>query len=138
EKLADSQAHLNRFMTDHKSQIPFFSDNGPFKNLYHHTSNMVHTVVLRNKKRLGIEISNNKDLLLLLGKSAYKDLNREERKRIKSQLLDICKTVPSLAVFLLPGGSLLLPLLIHFIPELLPSIFDENRIEGAEDDDLEL
>ncbi|MGB3774014.1 MAG: LETM1-related biofilm-associated protein [Leeuwenhoekiella sp.] len=138
EKLADSQAHLNRFMTDHKSQIPFFSDNGPFKNLYDHTSNMVHTVVLRNKKRLSIEISNNKDLLLLLGKSTYKDLNREERKRIKSQLLDICKTVPSLAVFLLPGGSLLLPLLIHFIPELLPSIFDENRIESAKDDDLEL
>ena len=47
-------------------------------------------------------------------------------KKVKKQLLEICKTIPSLAIFLLPGGSLLLPILIKFIPTLLPSSFNEN------------
>jgi hypothetical protein len=91
---------------------------------------MVSTLILRNKKRLLTEIVGSKDLVMLLGKSTYKDLSKEERRKVKIQLLDICKGVPSLAIFLLPGGSILLPLLIHYIPELLPSAFDENRIEN--------
>jgi len=43
--------------------------------------------------------------------------------------LDICKTIPSLTIFLLPGGAILLPLLVKLIPKLLPSAFDENRID---------
>jgi hypothetical protein len=63
----------------------------------------------------------------LLAKSTRKELDKEEKKKIKTQLLDICKTVPSLTIFLLPGGSLLLPILIKFIPQLLPSSFNENE-----------
>ena len=63
----------------------------------------------------------------LLAKSTRKELDKEEKKKVKTQLLDICKTVPSLTIFLLPGGSLLLPILIKFIPKLLPSAFNENE-----------
>jgi hypothetical protein len=62
----------------------------------------------------------------LLAISTTRELNIEEKKKVKKQLLDVCKTVPSLTIFLLPGGSLLLPLLIKFIPQLLPSAFNEN------------
>ena len=48
------------------------------------------------------------------------------KKKVKKQLLDVCKTIPSLTIFLLPGGGLLLPILIKFIPQLLPSAFNEN------------
>ena len=53
----------------------------------------------------------------------------DEKKKVKKQLLDICKTVPSLTIFLLPGGALLLPILIKFIPKMLPSAFNENSDE---------
>ena len=62
----------------------------------------------------------------LLAKSTQHDLDANEKKKIKKQLLDICKSIPSLTIFLLPGGSLLLPILIKFIPQLLPSAFNEN------------
>jgi len=65
-------------------------------------SRTVSILILRNKKRLIKEISESKDLMVLLGQS-------------------------SLAIFILPGGSLLLPLLIKFIPQLLPSAFNENK-----------
>ena len=64
--------------------------------------------------------------MLLLAHSTRRDLNEKEKKKVKKQLLDICKTVPSLAIFLLPGGSILLPIFIKFIPTLLPSSFNEN------------
>jgi ABC-type proline/glycine betaine transport system permease subunit len=65
--------------------------------------------------------------MILLGQSTMRDLSKEEKQQVKKQLLDICKTIPSLAIFILPGGSLLLPLLVKFIPQLLPSAFNENK-----------
>jgi len=65
--------------------------------------------------------------MVLLGQSTLRDLSKEEKKQVKKQLLDICKTIPSLTIFILPGGSLLLPLLVKFIPQLLPSAFNENK-----------
>jgi hypothetical protein len=62
----------------------------------------------------------------LLLKSTQRDLDASEKKKVKKQLLDICKSIPSLTIFLLPGGSLLLPLMIKFIPQILPSAFNEN------------
>jgi hypothetical protein len=67
--------------------------------------------------------------MVLLSKSTVRDLSDEEQKKVQTQLLDIFKSIPSLAIFMLPGGALLLPLVIKFIPKLLPSSFDDNRIE---------
>ena len=64
--------------------------------------------------------------MVLLAYSTQRDLDKDEKKKVKKQLLDICKSVPSLTIFLIPGGSLLLPLLVKFIPQLLPSSFNEN------------
>jgi hypothetical protein len=96
------------------------------KHFYDHSTQLVTTLIQRNKKRLAKEISESKELMVLLAYSTQRDLDKDEKKKVKKQLLDICKTVPSLTIFLIPGGSLLLPLLIKFIPQLLPSAFNEN------------
>ncbi|MDG1041033.1 MAG: LETM1 domain-containing protein [Polaribacter sp.] len=85
--------------------------------------------IYKNKKRLGKEIQESKELFFLLKKSTHKKLTSEEKKKVKEQLLDICKSVPALAVFLLPGGAILLPLLIKLIPDILPSSFREDSID---------
>jgi len=80
----------------------------------------------RNKRRLIVELNQSKELVILLKKSTYKKLTDEEKERVKSQLIDILKGIPAFAVFMLPGGILLLPLLIKLIPEILPSSFRED------------
>jgi hypothetical protein len=70
-----------------------------------------------------------KELMVLLTHSTVRELTPEESKKVQEQLLDIFKSIPSLAIFMLPGGALLLPLVIKFIPKLLPSAFDDNRVE---------
>lgn len=80
----------------------------------------------KNKLRLQQELLQSKEAMLLIKKSTHSKLTEEEREKIKVQLLDICKAIPALAVFLLPGGALLLPLLIKLIPDILPSAFQDD------------
>lgn len=132
--MLQTYSDLNNFIEKNGTSIPFFNTAHPLKHFYDQTNIMVRTLIFRNKKRLFIGVVGSKDLVVLLGKATYKDLSRDERKIVKTQLLDICKGVPSLAIFLLPGGTILLPLLIHYIPEILPSAFDENRIEDLSEE----
>jgi hypothetical protein len=119
----------NEFINKHKKDIPYFNYSNPVKHFYDQTTQSVVTLVSRNKSRLIKEIVQSKELMILLAYSTRRDLDEKEKKKVKKQLLDICKTIPSLTIFLLPGGSLLLPILIKFIPTLLPSAFNENLEE---------
>lgn len=125
--IIDTINFINNFIILYKAEIPYFNNSNPVKNFYDHTTESVQILINRNKKRLVKELSQSKELMHLLAKSTHKDLDKAEKKKVKIQLLDICKTVPSLTIFLLPGGGLLLPILIKFIPQLLPSAFNENE-----------
>ena len=126
ELILKSIDFVNAYISKYKSHIPYFNNSNPVKNFYDKTTETVEVLINRNKKRLIKELSQSKELMQLLAKSTHTDLDKKEKKKIKNQLLDICKTVPSLTIFLLPGGSLLLPILIKFIPKMLPSAFNEN------------
>lgn len=86
----------------------------------------------KNKKRLAKELDQSKEAVALIKKSMHSNLSDEEKEKIKVQLLDICKAVPAFAVFMLPGGALLLPLLIKLIPDILPSAFREDDEEASD------
>lgn len=122
----DSIAETNDFIDKNKRDIQYFNYSNPVKHFYDQTTTGVQVLIKRNKKRLGKEISESKELMYLLAKSTKNKLSSDEKKKVKKQLLDICKTIPSLTIFLLPGGGLLLPILVKYIPQLLPSAFNEN------------
>ena len=126
EFVAESITKTNEFITNYKDEIPYFNYSNPVKHFYEQTTQTVIKLITRNKNRLVKEIIESKELMLLLAYSTRRDLDEKEKKKVRKQLLDICKTIPSLAIFLLPGGSLLLPIFIKFIPTLLPSAFNEN------------
>ena len=114
------------FVKENKSEIQYFKYSHPVKHFYDQTTDNIQLLLKRNKKRLVQEIYESKELMQLLTKSTKEKLSKEEKKKVRKQLLDICKTIPSLTIFLLPGGGLLLPVVLKFIPNLLPSSFNEN------------
>jgi len=120
---------VNQFYTINKDSIALLSSKNIAQSFYNNSSKMVNKLITRNSKRLYQELLDSKELMVLLSQSTIRDLNKEEQKKVQEQLLDIFKSIPSLAIFLLPGGALLLPLVVKFIPKLLPSAFDENRID---------
>ncbi|GAA4299270.1 LETM1-related biofilm-associated protein [Aestuariibaculum suncheonense] len=120
---------VNTFYTKHKEDIAILGSKNIVQSFYSNSSKMVKKLITRNSKRLYKELKDSKELMVLLTQSTVRDLTAEEQKKVQDQLLDIFKSIPSLAIFLLPGGAILLPLVVKFIPKLLPSAFDENRIE---------
>jgi hypothetical protein len=117
------------FFEKNRDKIPYLRDSNLASKFYEGMTKNVSKLILRNSKRLKKELSESKELVTLLTKSATQELSMEERKKIQQQLVDIFKSIPSLAIFMLPGGAVLLPIFIKLIPKLLPSAFDDNRIE---------
>ncbi len=120
---------ITSFYVTNKAQIPLLTKKNMAQNFYDNSSKMVMKLIIRNSKRLMKELRESKELMYLLTKSTSRTLTDEEHKKVNEQLLDIIKSIPSLAIFMLPGGAILLPLFVKFIPKLLPSAFDENRID---------
>lgn len=120
---------VNQFYTLNKDNIALLSSKNVVQSFYNNSSKMVKKLISRNSKRLYQELKDSKELMVLLTQSTTRDLSKDEQQKVQEQLLDIFKSIPSLAIFMLPGGALLLPLVVKFIPKLLPSAFDENRVD---------
>ncbi|MFY0713154.1 hypothetical protein J1D01_05725 [Seonamhaeicola sp. NFXS20] len=129
DRIKESISSINLFYSLNKNNIALLSSKNIVQSFYNNSSKMVTKLIKRNSKRLYQELKDSKELMVLLTQSTVRDLNDEEQKKVQDQLLDIFKSIPSLAIFMLPGGALLLPLVVKFIPKLLPSAFDENRID---------
>ena len=127
--IENSIKDINTFYSVNQDQIALLGSKNLVKNFYDNSSKMVSKLIKRNSKRLQKELSESKDLMVLLTKSTTRDLTDEEQKRMQTQLIDLIKSIPSLAIFMLPGGAILLPLFVKFIPKLLPTAFDDNRID---------
>lgn len=132
ESINESLNYVELFYDEHLDEVSIFKSSNPVKQFYDNSAQLVKKLIIRNKKRLLKEISESKELLVLITKSTSSELTEEEKKKMKDQLLDIFKTIPSLAIFALPGGAILLPLFVKLIPKLLPSAFDDNRIEESD------
>jgi hypothetical protein len=132
EDIVKSVDDINLFYDEHKEDVAFLSSKNLAQSFYDNSSKVVSKLIKRNSKRLIKELSESKEAMSLLAQSTQRNLTDDEQKKIQSQLLDIFKSIPSLAIFMLPGGMLLLPLFVKFIPKLLPSAFDDNRIEDKE------
>lgn len=128
-RINESILAINQFYTKHKNDIALLTSKNIVHSFYDNSSKMVMKLIMRNSKRLYQELKDSKELMVLLTQSTRRELTPKEQKKVHEQLLDIFKSIPSLAIFILPGGALLLPLVIKFIPKLLPSAFDDNRID---------
>src|SRR5438067_684644 len=93
--------------------------------LPHALTTRLEAAVLDNLDRLLQEIRETRELGELLAKAAGGGtLSREEKSKVRQQLIDLAKTIPALAIFAAPGGMLLLPILFKLLPfNLLPSSF---------------
>jgi len=74
-------------------------------------------LLIKNKEFILSEVLEIKGLMQLLMKhrNTGQKWTKEEIKQIKGHLKNISKIVPMLIIFLLPGGSLLLPFLAEVL-----------------------
>ncbi|MDB2495480.1 LETM1-related biofilm-associated protein, partial [Flavobacteriaceae bacterium] len=128
--ITENLEYITVFSEKYSKKIKLFEYQNPLNQIYKESTTTVKLLIERNKKRLLLELSESGELVKLLIQSTKRELTKDEKNKVKDQLLDICKTIPSLTIFLIPGGTLLLPILIKFIPSLLPSAFNENKLDS--------
>ena len=128
-QLEESLALTEQFIISNFEKIPFLQDNSSVEKVYGSLSKRWVKILGRNKDKLAAELKQSKELVALIRKSTTTDLTPEEKETVKEQFKDLVKSMPSLAIFLLPGGALLLPLVLKVIPDLMPSAFRDNEVE---------
>ncbi len=74
-------------------------------------------LVIVNKEAILMEVLSIRGLMQLLMKTRNTDekWTWEEKKEIKGHLRNIAKIIPGVAIFVLPGGSFLLPVLAEVL-----------------------
>lgn len=128
---------------DHQAWFEAFGETGvpvdlqkladEWEEVADHVVERVATAVSDNVGAMVTELRETGELGTLLAKAAGgHTLTGEEKRKVKSQLIDLAKAVPALAIFAAPGGMLLLPLLAKLLPfNLLPSAWDRSRPAAA-------
>lgn len=119
----------DQFILNNQQQVPYLKDASAMEFMVNNVSKRWIKIIGRNKDKLALELKQSKELVFLIKKSASEELTKEEKDKVKTQFLDIVKSMPALAIFLLPGGAVLLPLVLKIIPDLVPSAFKENELE---------
>lgn len=120
---------VDLFYTSHYTDIPYLKHDNLVYNYYEGLTKTAGRLIYRNRDRIKRELRQNKELIKLIKKSTHTELSVKEKEQMKAYLLDSFKSIPSIALFLLPGGSVLLPVIASLLPKLLPSSFDDNRID---------
>lgn len=128
-ELNEALALNEQFFINNQNKIPFLKSSSSVEKVYSSLSKRWIKILGRNKDKLATELKQSKELVFLIRKSTTTELTKEEKEAVKSQFKDLVKSMPSLAIFMLPGGAFLLPLVLKVIPDLVPSAFRDNEVE---------
>jgi tellurite resistance protein len=126
--LRHSMVLVESFVLQNNHKISFLRESTSYDRLYESFAKKWVKILGRNRKKLAQELSQNKELILLVNKSLTEELTNEEKDKVKNQFKDIIRTMPALAIFMLPGGALLLPIILKIIPDLVPTAFRSNQL----------
>jgi len=120
---------IQSFLISNKNKALFLGGKNDFELMMKGASRRWTKILSRNKDKLALELRESKELMQLIKKSTTTDLSDEEKEKVKAQFLDLGKTIPALSLFMLPGGAVILPIVLKIIPTLIPSAFRENYVD---------
>ena len=129
DEIDETMMFIENFIIANRNNSDLLKDSAALELVYGSFTNRWKKILGRNKDKLATELSESKELVQLMKKSMKEDLTPEEKEKVKEQLKDIMKSMPAIAVFMIPGGTFLLPMMMKIIPDLLPSAFKDNEID---------
>ena len=133
EKLEQLYFTVAEFFSVHNERLEFLKINAAARQFQDYMNDKVVKLVKKNVDNIMKEIGETKELSELLLKATTKPLTAEEKQKVQEQLIDVAKSIPALAIFALPGGGILLPVLIKVLPfNILPSSFQDGPVSQQE------
>jgi LETM1-like protein len=132
EALREVEAEVAEFYAHHRSVVDVFTVQDNAALLGEELVDSMLGTVDRSVHVLFAEAQQMGELSSLLRRLARgQPLSAAERRRMRSQLLDLAKALPAVAIFAAPGGMLLLAALVKVLPQsFLPVAFQEPEAPG--------
>ncbi len=137
-ELAEVEDRVVSFYEQHQDYLDMFTVGSAVLNYRQRMLDRVQRVISENLELIVEEIRSKGDLAELLVKaSSGEKLDSKQWKQIRTQLVDVMRSIPSLAIFTLPGGAVLLPLLFKLLPDSLkPRAFVKKERDDRQNDSL--
>lgn len=129
DEMDQTMMFIENFIIANRQKSEVLNETASLEKVYGSFTNRWKKILTRNKEKLAVELSESKELVQLMKKSMSEELTPEEKEKVKQQLKDILKSMPAFAVFMIPGGAILMPMMMKIIPDLLPSAFKDNEID---------
>ncbi len=127
EELESSLLAIESFVITNWEQVHYLQSRHNFHIIRDRFTNRVGKVLVKNKKAVEKELKESKELMVLLKKATKHDLTDEEKVKVKTQLIDVLKTIPTFVIIALPFTFITLPLLIKMLPpSAFPSAFSDD------------
>lgn len=123
---------IEGFVLANNHKVLFLQESNSYDRLYKSFSRRWIKILGRNRTKLADELKHNQELLALVNKSFTQELTPDEKDKVKHQFREVIKSMPAVAIFMLPGGALLLPIIMRIIPDLVPTAFKKNDLKDEQ------
>ena len=131
ENIEELYCSVAEFFSVHNGRLEFLKNNAAFTQFQDYMNDTVVKLVQKNIANIMMEVKETKELSELLLKATTRPLTSHEKQKVQNQLMDVARSIPALAIFALPGGGILLPVLIKVLPfNILPSSFQDEPVSS--------
>ena len=114
-EIEESLLAIEGFVINNWKEVHFLHNKHSFYLVKKRFIKNVNHIIDINKDRIIQEINESKELMFLLKESRKRVLNPVEKEKVRQQLLDILKTIPTFVIIALPGTFITLPLLLKLL-----------------------
>jgi hypothetical protein len=104
---------------EHWEQLGHLQNKQDYQQVSDQFIKRVARIAEKNKGRLLKEIQGSDDVMLLLKKARANELTLEEKERMRHQLIEVLKVIPTFVIISLPQKFLTLPILLKILPKNL-------------------
>ena len=119
EDLENSLIAIEGFVLEHWEQLEYLQNKQDYNQVSEQFIKRVARIAEKNKGRLMKELQESDDIMGLLRKARSNELTLEEKEKMRKELIQILKTVPTFVIISLPQKFLTLPILLKILPKNL-------------------
>ena len=119
DELEHSMIAIEGFVLEHWEQLDYLQDKQDFQNVSDQFIQRVARLAEKNKTRLAHDLKSHDRMMHLLAKARGNDLTPEEKEKIRVELIDVLRAIPTFVIISLPQKFLTLPILLKILPKNL-------------------
>jgi len=119
DDLENSMIAVEGFVLEHWKQLEHLQNRQDFQVVSELFIQRVARIAEKNKTHLLKEIKKNENVMNLLKRARANELTSEEKEHVRTELIQILKTIPTFTIIALPQKFLTLPVILRILPQKL-------------------